>query len=98
MAGGERQSADKETGLLFATDDGGLTWSRVDTAPNGHPIRSVRFFSDSEGWLTTDYDVYRTHDGGKNWASVLSYPENSRKKQENARFLTNSVEHEMIRN
>lgn len=76
MAGSKILSnADSEIGLLLQTQDAGQTWRRVRTVPNADAIKSVRFTSLNEGWLTTDYNVYRTHDGGKKWLTVLSYPE-----------------------
>lgn len=76
MAGSRRYSeAGVESGILFQTQDGGRTWQRVKTVPDTDVLKSIRFTSADEGWLTTDYSVYRTHDGGKRWSAVLSYPE-----------------------
>lgn len=81
VGGIKKESSGFETGVLFATEDGGKTWRRIKTAPTDDGINSVRFTSPEEGWLTTDYSVYRTHDGGKTWSSVLSYPEVKRRNE-----------------
>ncbi|HEY0380274.1 MAG TPA: hypothetical protein VGC87_25395 [Pyrinomonadaceae bacterium] len=76
MAGDERTSdSGQKAGVLFHTGDGGRTWGALKAAPASDAIRFVRFTSPDEGWLATDYSVYRTHDGGGSWLTVLSYPE-----------------------
>ncbi len=62
-------------GLLFQTNDGGVTWYNVSTAPSTDTLKTVYFTSMEEGWLASNYDVYRTHDGGRTWSSLISYPE-----------------------
>jgi photosystem II stability/assembly factor-like uncharacterized protein len=62
------------SGVAFKTQDAGRSWQRV-TVPESDVIKSIRFTTESAGWLATDYDIYRTNDGGKRWAKVLSYPE-----------------------
>ena len=71
-----------ETGILFRTDNGGQTWRKIKTAPAGEAINSVRFTSPEEGWMATDYSIFRTHDGGDLWTTALSYPEVKRQNEE----------------
>lgn len=53
-------------GDLFATSDGGLTWTKR-SAPLGDP---VRFVSPTVGWMAggpQGDQLYRTRDGGQTW-------------------------------
>lgn len=63
-------------GYLFKTDNGGLTWSRLDI-PFGEP---VIFINQDTGWTTGGPDgrgFYRSMDGGVTWHPqyVLSQPQ-----------------------
>jgi photosystem II stability/assembly factor-like uncharacterized protein len=76
MAGGKYVSdSGDEIGKLFGTQDGGHTWQLVNMPHGNDTFRSLHFTSADEGWLTTDYSVYHTRDGGKTWLTVLSFPE-----------------------
>ena len=61
-------------GLLFATSDGGSTWTQR-TIPIGAP---VAFATPSDGWTAGGVgggSLYVTHDGGSNWKPfTLSVP------------------------
>jgi photosystem II stability/assembly factor-like uncharacterized protein len=72
-------SSNFSDGLLFRTDDGGVTWHEL-TIPNGFP---VRFLSASTGWNVgaeqpgrPGYDtLYLTRDGGATWrAQPITLP------------------------
>lgn len=75
MAGGESRLPNRDMGILFVSKDGGQTWQAVETIPKGDAVKWVQFFSDSEGWISTENEVYRTEDSGKTWSKVLSYPQ-----------------------
>jgi photosystem II stability/assembly factor-like uncharacterized protein len=76
MVGGEEVSGtEDQRGLLFKSSNGGRTWERARALPATDAIRDVYFSSPNEGWFFTDYDLFRTNDGGKSWTSVLSFPE-----------------------
>jgi photosystem II stability/assembly factor-like uncharacterized protein len=76
MAGGEDLAdSEDEQGVLFKSVDRGQSWHRIVTAPRTDEIKSVYFSSSEKGWVTTDYSVFRTDDGGKTWLTVLAYPE-----------------------
>jgi len=60
-------SSNFSIGLLFATSDGGATWTKLPDPPLGDP---VRFTSATDGWLTggpTGRSQFATHDGGRTW-------------------------------
>lgn len=76
MAGGEEKAdSEDEQGVLFKSVDSGKSWHRIVTAPRSDEIKSVYFSSSEKGWVTTDYSVFRTDNGGKTWLTVLAYPE-----------------------
>lgn|GEM_PF-2355652 len=76
MVGGEEVSADEDQrGVLLTTTNGGHTWQRSRNLPAVDRIREIYFSSPKDGWFFTDYNLFRTGDGGKTWVSVLSYPE-----------------------
>ncbi len=67
-------------GDLYATTDGGTSWSKVASRP-GTFIRALGFLDEKTGFIGnvgTDYypgvtdetPLYRTNDGGKSWAPV----------------------------
>ena len=58
-------------GVLFATDDNGLTWRSVDV-PVGHMIRVAAFGETI--WLASHSAVYRSTNKGKTWVELLLLP------------------------
>ncbi|HEX7567833.1 MAG TPA: glycoside hydrolase domain-containing protein, partial [Anaerolineaceae bacterium] len=55
-------------GTLFATNDGGVTWTRLEL-PLGEP---VSFVDNQVGWVAggpAGDELYRTLDGGRSWQS-----------------------------
>ncbi|MDF2723067.1 MAG: copper amine oxidase [Paenibacillus sp.] len=62
----------KETMVVYATSDGGNTWSvkpgSVEIAP-GTPFE-ISFADASNGWLLQGADLYRTTNGGASWQKV----------------------------
>lgn len=59
-------SSNFDLAVLFRTQDGGLSWQRVD-APGGHP---VHFTTPLTGWTVGGPNgsaLYRTDDGGVSW-------------------------------
>ncbi|MEO8926899.1 MAG: glycoside hydrolase domain-containing protein [Caulobacteraceae bacterium] len=57
-------------GLLFATADGGATWTRLPDPPVGDP---VRFLTLRDGWQAggpLGDLLFVTHDGGQSWSAV----------------------------
>ncbi|GIV73249.1 MULTISPECIES: glycoside hydrolase domain-containing protein [Caldilinea] len=66
----QRTSSNFDLGALFRTQDGGLSWQRVD-APGGQP---VRFTTPLTGWTVGGPNgsaLYRTDDGGISWRVQL---------------------------
>jgi len=69
-----------DSGLIFYTDDGGLSWVQQESNTTNR-IMKLFFLDDSRGWgLTWVYEPYfgteilKTTDGGENW-SVEQYKE-----------------------
>lgn len=59
-----------DLGILYATNDGGITWKEITTFASC--ISSIKFVSRNIGYLTTRHDakVYRTIDGGSTWVEL----------------------------
>lgn len=59
--------------LLYATHDGGQTWSPVKVPISGTDRRLYWDFVDSShGFIANGEELYRTEDGGATWKSVSS--------------------------
>ncbi len=56
------------TGLLFATTNGGRTWTLRGHIPDG--IRRLYFVSPADGWALTERNLYRTTDSGSTWTTM----------------------------
>lgn len=63
------------TGTLFATVNGGATWTRTDIA--GYGLDWFSFITERDGWVESGQggaagqeaaDIWRTHDGGIHWS------------------------------
>jgi len=59
-------------GAVFATTDGGQTWTRR-TAPSVGTVNKLLFTSATAGWAGTANGFFRTTNGGQSWQSVLLY-------------------------
>ena len=64
----KQSSSAASLAAMFATTDGGATWSRLPDPPiNG----SIRFTSEQIGWISGGVlgnELYVTRDGGRSWA------------------------------
>lgn len=62
--------------FIYCTNNGGATWSRsrvFKTFPNGSPFRSkLQLFRSAHGWASVDGALYKTEDGGRSFAEVLT--------------------------
>ena len=66
-----------ESGAIFHTDDGGLTWKRQNSGTD-YDLRQIQFVSPLDGWITASehrLPAYRhtflaTNDGGKSWREL----------------------------
>jgi photosystem II stability/assembly factor-like uncharacterized protein len=66
----ERTSSSFSHGMLFASSDGGHTWTELPRPPLGDPFH---FTSLSEGWLAggpTGRELFATRDGGMHWTAI----------------------------
>lgn len=56
------------TGEIFASTDGGETWTRCEVR-TGSPLNSIHFTPDgTRGWVAGDYsEILATTDGGETW-------------------------------
>ena len=59
-------------GLIYATTDGGVTWTKQSAPGVGNPIYALVMWDANLGWLGTNTDsnhgpMYYTTNGGKNW-------------------------------
>jgi probable HAF family extracellular repeat protein len=70
-------SSNFRLGLTLGTEDGGLSWHRLQGDPG--IAGSIRFVNPQDGWLVggpADQDVYGTHDSGRSWRQLsLQAPE-----------------------
>lgn len=53
------------------TTDGGETWDDISSGLD--PIRDIFFLDVNTGWVTTQYMVFKTTDGGDNWEVATSF-------------------------
>lgn len=53
------------------SDDGGITWTKKDL---GFNVRDMHFVSSTEGYLSNDFRIYKTTDGGNTWTINCEYP------------------------
>ncbi|MEA2235226.1 MAG: hypothetical protein QOD83_5042 [Solirubrobacteraceae bacterium] len=59
-----------ETGVVFATRDGGANWAR-QTSPTKHLLLGGVFVDHSHGWLVgAGATILQTNDGGLNWRTA----------------------------
>jgi Rv2525c-like, glycoside hydrolase-like domain len=66
----QTSSSNFSLGMLFATGDGGATWTPLPPPPLGDP---VHFTSKTDGWIAggpAGNRLYVTRDGGMTWASA----------------------------
>jgi len=67
------------TSTLIYTDDGGSTWTTMNTEIPGVVRSSIKFINSTDGWLIgdSDYSVYYTTDKGLTWTEmVIPNPDN----------------------
>jgi len=67
---------------IYVTLDGGVTWSRQESAPFSHNYSfpdCIHFFNENDGWCLGDpipqegaieFEIYTTSNGGGNWIPV----------------------------
>jgi photosystem II stability/assembly factor-like uncharacterized protein len=55
-------------GLCCKTIDGGLTWNYVNLGQDG--LNEVKFIDELNGFITSQFWIYRTSDGGRNWEQL----------------------------
>jgi hypothetical protein len=61
----------EERPTALVTSDGGEHWTQV---PTKEPGLSVFLLNDSLGWMVTPKGIWRTTEGGRNWAKLPSSP------------------------
>jgi photosystem II stability/assembly factor-like uncharacterized protein len=84
-------AADVPGSRLLRTDDGGVTYSRVETSNRFGPTAKVRFVSPDVGWAA-EKELLRTEDGGATWTPVpVVIPEGTQVVQFDALHVTDDV-------
>jgi photosystem II stability/assembly factor-like uncharacterized protein len=72
---------------IFATDDGGRTWSETAMFKAAGDVTQLTFVNAQDGWLLMDEDfggtpqpvwLYRTVDGGRHWSPATTTSPSSR--------------------
>ena len=58
-----------DSGIIFKTTDGGLTWEKIKVNTNKQII-SINFFNEIDGLCLTSVELLKTNDGGSNWFKV----------------------------
>jgi hypothetical protein len=70
-------------GSIWKTSDGGISWQKEFTDPNGLSISDITFKDNTTGWFCTNINfskgsgtasVYRTSDGGVTWKLIRGSP------------------------
>lgn len=72
----------EEKSVILKSVDQGLSWDEVFEPIDNNSIMFVSFIDKDQGWLlcawtveaTSDLKLYKTSDGGKNWAFVSKIP------------------------
>lgn len=54
-------------GVVFRTDDGGISWQQQPTSKHPGRFMSIMFVDSNHGWIAGDADVQHTTDGGRTW-------------------------------
>ena len=76
MLGYDRSEA-YESGRIYSTVDGGLTWNAVSSGPATGIIKGARFIDESHGFVCYEYmdgmdgNMYLTRDGGKTFSKIM---------------------------
>ena len=66
---------DTAVGVVYRTEDGGVTWDEVDLEPLtlGGEVATVEFIDALHGWAGGDHErVWVTSDGGKSWTQTFA--------------------------
>jgi photosystem II stability/assembly factor-like uncharacterized protein len=61
--------ASAHSGQILKTTNGGSNW--INIAPSSQAWGEVQFIDEDNGWVLSDYDLYKTCDGGNSWSSIL---------------------------
>jgi photosystem II stability/assembly factor-like uncharacterized protein len=62
--------------ILWQSLDGGKTWQEINRAPKDEDVQSFDFIDGKKGWLIRFDKLYKSEDGGRNWAYRTSPMEN----------------------
>ena len=65
-----RGLAATDSGAIFATMDGGETWTRTSTSGRVGRASNLFFLNDRVGWAAGSGDVIRTEDAGEHWTTA----------------------------
>lgn len=74
---GYDRNEQSESGRIYATDDGGITWDVIGAGPAANIIKGVKFIDEKIGFFCYDYvdgmdsNLYITKDGGRTFSKVL---------------------------
>lgn len=74
---GYDRSEQHESGKIYVTDDGGITWDVIGTGPATNIIKGVKFIDEKIGFFCYDYvdgmdsNLYITKDGGKTFSKMV---------------------------
>jgi photosystem II stability/assembly factor-like uncharacterized protein len=67
-AAGEQEDKNIEGGVIYATQDGGTTWTlQYSARDNTSFFEEVKFVDSLNGWAVGENSVVHTADGGKSW-------------------------------
>lgn len=58
-------------GEVYATTDGGNTWTLAFQSMNSLPIGAITFTDPVNGWIASGNELYRTGDGGNVWGAEI---------------------------
>lgn len=61
-------------GLIFRTDDAGVSWSVVYQNINDQPVRAIQFLNQDTGFVALSNSVLKTTDGGQSWIEFTDFP------------------------
>lgn len=59
-----------DMGILYKSTDGGITWAILTDFGPFSSLRSPRFINKDTGFVSANYGIERTFDGGQSWTNI----------------------------
>ena len=60
------------SGEVYATNDGGISWTLVFQSVSSAPIEAITFADPLNGWVASGNEIFRTSNGGIVWGAEIT--------------------------